>query len=184
VSEAPYLVPDRECGECTACCTELAITLDGMRKLPGVTCEHCVAGGGCAIYAARPAVCRDYHCLWRSIPQLPDSWRPDRSGFLFDFEPLGVGFPGKFGVKAILIGGPETLQSDEVVGVLAGFVENGTTLFLNIPGRPGMTGAQSLVNDAMLPPIRARDLAATKAALWGIYEELAAVPAVPVELGA
>jgi len=184
MSELPYLVPDRTCGECTACCTELAITLDGMRKLPGTPCEHCIATGGCAIYATRPGVCRDYHCLWRSIPQLPEAWRPDRAGFMFDFEPLGPAFPGKFGVKAILIGAPELLQSDEVVGVLAGFVENGTTLFLSIPGPPGMTGAQSLVNDALLPPIRARDLAATKAALWTIYTALAASPSVPIELGA
>ena len=42
-----YLVPDRECGACTACCTHLAIV--AIDKLAGVTCEHCIAGAGCAI---------------------------------------------------------------------------------------------------------------------------------------
>lgn len=56
-----------------------------MRKLPGVVCEHCNIENGCEIYETRPNVCRAYYCLWRSLPEMEDAWRPDLSGILMSF---------------------------------------------------------------------------------------------------
>lgn len=74
----------RSCGECDACCTRLAV--------PGVTeegchCEHRADGGGCAIYADRPMVCRAYACVWivaglAGLPELREDERPDRVGLV------------------------------------------------------------------------------------------------------
>jgi len=80
------LVPGRSCGECTLCCTNLAIDTKEYRKVPGVPCAHLCAQG-CGIYDTRYPVCRTYFCGWRCMDALGEEWRPDRSGILFDALP-------------------------------------------------------------------------------------------------
>jgi hypothetical protein len=121
-----YIVPGRECGGCTACCTDLAIIADGMDKLPGVPCEHCTAGQGCAIYEARPTVCRTYNCVWRSMPGLDESWRPDLSGVLIVWGTPPPGVSAEHAVDLILIGPPETLESARFAGLATGFIARGS----------------------------------------------------------
>jgi len=75
------LVPGRECGACTACCSEITIDDPEMQKPPRQTCVHCVAEG-CSIYETRPHDCRTWFCAWRRIAALPDHLRPDRCGLL------------------------------------------------------------------------------------------------------
>ena len=41
---------------------------------------NCRLGGGCAIYAARPEVCRDFECEWLTRRDLPRQLRPDLVG--------------------------------------------------------------------------------------------------------
>lgn len=172
----PYLVPGRTCGECTACCRELAIVADGMKKLPGVACVHCTAGAGCSIYAERPQVCRSYHCLWRSIPGMADAWRPDRSGIMMVPCDLPPGFEGPFAVNLVVIGAPAILQTEAFAGMAAGFIESGTATYLDVPGAPGMFGHHRLLNDMLTPAIRARDLAAVKGLIWEAYQLMKAAP--------
>jgi hypothetical protein len=76
---------DRPCGECTACCVVPVIDTPELKKAAGVACPNCV-GEGCAIYASRPTVCRDYNCGWKRIPSLPIETRPDRSGVMITVE--------------------------------------------------------------------------------------------------
>jgi uncharacterized protein len=71
----------KSCGECTLCCSVLQI--DELKKPAGPACSHCIVGGGCAIYASRPQICRDFECLWLSERELPRHFRPDRIGALF-----------------------------------------------------------------------------------------------------
>lgn len=84
-------VSERECGECSVCCTYLAIRQPDLSK-PGL--EPCVylkvlAGeegyscGGCQIYADRPDVCTTYKCQWMCGAG-NDEDRPDRCGVLID----------------------------------------------------------------------------------------------------
>jgi hypothetical protein len=72
----------RSCGDCTACCTVLAV--DELRKPMRWACDH-AACAGCRIYDARPQSCRDFNCQWL-LGEISgdDSTRPDRVGVLFD----------------------------------------------------------------------------------------------------
>ena len=51
----------RACGECTVCCTVMAVP--ELHKPNRRACDH-VCDEGCAIHAERPQDCRDFHCLW------------------------------------------------------------------------------------------------------------------------
>lgn len=177
--DEPYLVPGRECGACVACCRDLAILHDGMNKLPGVTCEHCLAGGGCAIYASRPGVCRTYHCGWRSLPNMDESWRPDRSGILINLE---IGEEGA-DANLILVGDPAVLESDRFAGMAAGFVASDTAAYLVLPSGVGFMSYHVLLNALLAPAIARRDLAEVKAILRECHETLKAQPPVPVGPG-
>ncbi|WP_133030822.1 YkgJ family cysteine cluster protein [Sphingomonas sp. PP-CE-1G-424] len=75
------ILPDRECGDCTACCTELTVNTPEFAKPAGIPCIH-LSGEGCDIHAVRPRICRTWFCAWRRVASLPDEARPDRSGLL------------------------------------------------------------------------------------------------------
>ena len=66
-------VPERECGDCSECCT-----LHGM---PGGSkpCRYLAEGGGCSIYERRPTTCRTWFCEWRYGLGAEED-RPDRIG--------------------------------------------------------------------------------------------------------
>ena len=73
-------IPGKACGPCTFCCKVLEI--DELKKPAGPFCAFCVPGGGCKTYETRPAVCRDFHCLWKSDRGLTPMLRPDKVGAL------------------------------------------------------------------------------------------------------
>ena len=75
------ILPDRECGDCIACCTELTVNTPDFSKPAGTPCIH-LSGQGCGIHAVRPRICRTWFCAWRRVASLPDEARPDRSGLL------------------------------------------------------------------------------------------------------
>ena len=75
------ILPDRECGDCTACCVELTVNTPEFAKPAGTPCIH-LSGQGCGIHAVRPRICRTWFCAWRRVASLPDEARPDRSGLL------------------------------------------------------------------------------------------------------
>jgi hypothetical protein len=78
----------RECGKCSLCCKLLKVP--DLDKEQGVWCKHCAPGaGGCTVYETRPPVCRDYACMWLTMPQIGDEWRPLDSGMIMD---LGMHF--------------------------------------------------------------------------------------------
>jgi len=135
------LVPGRACGECTVCCTAMAIDKADIQKDAGVTCRHCKSG--CTIYETRPALCRDYYCGWRQLPILDDSWRPDKSGVFVELEPVD----GQTGLSLVLVGNPlrtirQTWFIDFVTVGVCGYVP----LLLGIPGPRGHQGASLLLN--------------------------------------
>jgi hypothetical protein len=174
-----YLVPGRECGECTICCVDLAIVADDLAKQAGVDCVHCT-GQGCGIYEARPEVCRSFHCLWRRLPTLDENGRPDRSGILMIRGDPPPGFPGEHAVELVLVGGAEVLAGDRFAGLVGGFVASGTAAFLNLPAGPGYLARQAFLNDMLAPAIAARDLARVRALIRSCFEHLNASPLRPV----
>jgi hypothetical protein len=75
--------PLRDCGECTACCTVLAVS--ELNKPARWSCDH-ASCHGCRVYDARPASCRDFNCLWlRGVMDSDLALRPDRLGVMFDW---------------------------------------------------------------------------------------------------
>src|SRR3569833_69586 len=117
------LVPGRDCGGCTVCCTAMAIDRPEIQKDAGVTCRHCTAKG-CAIYDARPSLCRDYHC----------GWRPDRSQILVELEP----HDGRTAISLVLLGNPlKTLRQPWFIDFIATGVRGNLPVMLGIPGPPG-----------------------------------------------
>ncbi len=52
------LIPGRECGSCTVCCTSLVMDDPGFKKISGVPCLHLKSGAACGIYEARFPICR------------------------------------------------------------------------------------------------------------------------------
>lgn len=84
---ARTLAPTNHCGECMACCRILYIQDGPFQKPSNQWCNNCIHGFGCALYQARPSVCRAFECLWlksqsrndRMAPEL----RPDQCGAIF-----------------------------------------------------------------------------------------------------
>jgi hypothetical protein len=70
--------PGKSCGPCTMCCSALEIA--ELEKPAGPLCGNCKLAAGCAIYASRPQVCRDFECDWLTRRDLPRLLRPDLVG--------------------------------------------------------------------------------------------------------
>lgn len=67
----------RTCSTCTMCCRLFAIP--GL-KTDKAWCPHCAHGkGGCAIYAERPQLCREFECQYLINPLFGDEWFPHRA---------------------------------------------------------------------------------------------------------
>jgi uncharacterized protein len=78
----------RECGSCSACCKLLAISAERapeVAKPAGVLCRHCTSPG-CGIYQRRPALCRDFACLWLLDEKLGPEWFPPTSGMILVWQ--------------------------------------------------------------------------------------------------
>jgi hypothetical protein len=92
-------IASRPCGECSACCTALAVV--EIEKEAGTACCHIgQEGKGCSIYPDRPRSCRDFQCLWR-IGAGRDDERPDRVGIVLDTtRPGHAGHPGMVALEA------------------------------------------------------------------------------------
>jgi hypothetical protein len=142
------LIPGRECGDCTVCCTALTINKPEIQKLSGAACRHC-AGGGCAIYEARPPVCRSFYCAWRTVDIFSEDWRPDRSGVMPYVETEGISdsFELSTGIGLMLVGNPlkivrqKVFQDFVVTGVMSS-----VPLFLSLPGPRGYQAATASLN--------------------------------------
>lgn len=79
------VLSDRDCGDCTICCTVLTVDTPDFGKPGGTPCVH-LASHGCSIHATRPHICRTWFCAWRRVASLPDEARPDRSGILVSLD--------------------------------------------------------------------------------------------------
>jgi hypothetical protein len=74
---------------------------DGTLKPKDQWCRHARKSAGCAIYATRPAACREFECSWLK-GYLPQWARPDKIHGMMQVAPDGftlfihedVGYPG------------------------------------------------------------------------------------------
>lgn len=154
--EGMELIPGRDCGDCTVCCTALNIDTPELQKKSGQTCQHCTAKG-CGVYETRYPVCRGYFCAWRTVDIFDDDWRPDRSGVMPYVETDGISqdFDLSTGIGLMLLGHAGRIvrqawfQDFVVTGVM-----NSVPLFLSLPGPVGYQAATASLNtQAMLDAI-------------------------------
>ena len=157
-SDDGELVPQRECGACTACCRTLKIEAPELKKLADVLCPHC-ANGGCAIYQSRPRVCQAWYCGWRRMRHLNDEWRPDRCGILICFVGAGEGIPPEFpqlGLKFDVIESPAVLNWDPLLKYIGFEISRGTPVFLGTPAAIGYERRKVFLNQMMAHAVATR----------------------------
>ncbi|MEI9992704.1 MAG: hypothetical protein WDM86_22055 [Rhizomicrobium sp.] len=166
------MAAQRSCGECTVCCTALAIETAALRKAPGVACVHCTASG-CGIYLTRYPICRSYFCGWFGLPELGEDWRPDRSGILISPHDAGQ----SEGIEFLVLGGEPAIRRPAFLTVLTAVLRGGTPVFLAVPGPAGHYPARLRLNDALsrIAPERHGDAlaGALKAAKGHRFEPMA-----------
>jgi hypothetical protein len=155
------LVPGRDCGDCTICCTVMAIDRPEIQKKAGVTCRHC-NDQGCAIYETRPQLCRDFHCGWRQLPILDENWRPDISGVFTEIEVI----EDETAISLVLIGNPlKTIRQSWFLDFVITGVEGGVPLHLGLPGPDGFQGASLPITTRQMAEAAATSRAVVKALL-------------------
>lgn len=178
------LVPGRECGACTACCRELTIETDALRKVQGVLCVHCTPGTGCGIYQQRPDVCRTWFCQWRCYAWLDDTWRPDRSQMLLRAtdDDVPEGYASQIGIVFDMLGPCEVLLRPTTLDAIATLIDAGIATFLSVPGLPGWASGRVLLNPSLEAAVRERDGDKMQARLVDAFLLSALYPKVPIEL--
>jgi len=165
------LVKNRECGECTACCVELVIEDPKLVKLPGVKCKHLKRSGGCGIYQTRPRTCQEWYCMWRFMPLLDKSWRPDQKGVLIKriFEKIPAGYEKKLALNFEIIGKKSVIHDINFIEVLAGYIVQGFPCFISY-AKPKRTLQMVFLNEKLLPFIESRNIKVLKEKLSSVLE--------------
>jgi hypothetical protein len=159
-----HLVPGRECGECTACCTVLHIDTPELQKPAGTTCVNCTAGKGCGIYETRPQICRSWFCGWRVMPQYDESWRPDRSQILIALEAENIPpqYAKRLALRFDLIGSLAVVMQPRFLECIAALVEARHPVFVCVPKTPGRTAGKTFLNELLEEAVRSRDFVALR----------------------
>ena len=150
-NQESHLVPNRECGECTACCVHLLIKDENFEKAADEPCSNMVEKGGCKIYSSRPSVCQDWHCAWRFMAQLGDEWRPDRSGILLRSDENGIIFQPIQSAKKVM-------TSDRAIELIAGGVAQGISMSMSIPTKQGFLSYGMSLNEPLATVVKTRNL--------------------------
>jgi hypothetical protein len=159
------IVPGRQCGACTVCCKLLPVNTDGLRKTSNVLCSHCDEGRGCQIYERRPRVCRDFYCEWRLNPQIPATWRPDKSAIFIQrisrehIEEMPRGYDSDYAILLMLLR-PDAIERPAVVETITDYIFRRIPTFIGIPGPPGHLPTQIFLNDAVQSAAATRDFTA------------------------
>ncbi len=122
----------RDCGGCTVCCVETRINTPELQKEPGRPCTH-LSAQGCGIYETRFPVCREWHCLWRHIGEMPEAARPDRLGIMFALaQPTRPETPlSSCYIHALVFGGVEATRSELAGALFAMFAQGDVPLWLS-----------------------------------------------------
>lgn len=149
-------LPGRDCGECVACCVELAIDDPELKKPDEVACPH-LAGDGCGVYERRPRTCRAWYCGWRLIG-FSEAMRPDRSKVLMIPEMGDQPGYERGGLKLSPIGGdPEVLLQGELVDFIGKCVARDVPIWLTFGAGPA--AKRLMINELLKPAVRLGDRA-------------------------
>jgi len=181
-SSNKYLVANRECGACTACCRELPINDPELKKAPGILCVYCVEDKGCGIHETRPQVCRVWFCGWRQMPQLDDGWRPDRCEIIITgaVQDIPAGYPRE-GLSFELVGSLERITWPPLVQAISALIANSVPVFLSVRGAPGYVSGHVFLNDELSGVIALGDPEKIAHMLRGALQACVDIPKAKVE---
>jgi hypothetical protein len=162
------LAPGRTCGSCTACCKIMTFDGPGFFKPQDTVCPQCT-GQACGIHPTRPQSCREFYCLWRQVPTMPDAIRPDRIGVMFTIE--GSVAPNNPFEKEFVIGravnGTADFEHPSVKATLDIFVRNGDLpIWLSAGGQRNLLHPHAELRDAILNPQSAPQALLGEVQLW------------------
>ncbi|WP_245542335.1 YkgJ family cysteine cluster protein [Psychromonas hadalis] len=146
-----HLVPNRECGQCTACCVVLLIDDKNFKKPADQRCVNIMKTGGCKIYNKRPSVCQEWHCAWRFMAQLDENWRPDRSGILLRSDENGIIFQPIQDPKKVL-------TNERTIELIGGGVAQGIPMSMSIPTKKGFRSYSVSLNEPLEIAVQSRNL--------------------------
>jgi len=159
----PELLSSRQCGACTLCCRLLPINTEQFRKTANALCRHCNEGRGCRIYESRPGFCRGFYCEWRLNPQIPATWRPEKSGIFIEriarehIQDIPDTYDSVYGVLFMLLR-QDAIDRPALIETIAGYIFRRVPVFLSIPGPAGYLPAQIFLNEAIESAAARRDL--------------------------
>jgi hypothetical protein len=124
-------VSGRQCDGCQVCCVAFEVQDPTLNKPAGTPCPH-LNGHGCSIHEWRPQPCRNFLCLWRLMPTLPDYWRPDLSGILI--YQIASNAPDYDGNALILslANGFSHLEDEALLGFVLTAVKNRQPIYLGV----------------------------------------------------
>ena len=177
-------VPGRECGACNVCCKLPTIVEPGLKKPPGVLCQHWA--GGCTIYETRPGPCRGHFCAWRRIEQFDDSWRPDRCHVYAEVktEPneryRHVLPEASFALKFTVFDNLDEKQMEALMATVEQLVASDVPVVLAVAAPARHMGGYRLVNAELKEVANAPEFAPRFVA---IFQALMATPPLLVPLG-
>ena len=164
----------KKCGSCNQCCISLTINEPGLQKEADIACANLSSDKGCSIYADRPQVCRGFQCGWITLPKLPNSFRPDKCGFMIDSGPTS---PFDFNIiphRNYI----QTLTSSEALGFIATCIQSDFTISISVPTKPGHQNAKSLLSGYVTPD----DLRTEQALRLKVLTAIASAMEHPTEL--
>jgi hypothetical protein len=178
-------VPGRECGDCSACCTELLVNAPDFRKLAGVRCANLCGDRGCAIYATRPGICGDFECGWLLLAGLGDAWRPDRCGIVLLPKTKGnpAGYLANNGIQ-IMIVRRDAIYNKELPGLIAACVTACVPLFLTVTAPVGYHAKTTFLNEVVEGAVRDQDRQGLVEILEALVEGLQLQKSHPVDFAA
>ena len=172
------LIPNRDCGECTACCHHIPIDQDDFVKLPNIDCEHLVHGLGCGIYKKRPNTCASWYCSWRYLSNTDENWRPDKCGILMDFTQNGIPeeFPKKTALVIKIIDKEKAINHDELYAFITFQLKKGLPLILSHGREYGYSAASGFLNYALQQDVDSDDIARVKQSIVKLIEDCEKLP--------
>ncbi len=170
---SPSPVPNRSCGTCTVCCKVLTIDDPDFQKAAGILCPNCKEAKGCQIYAMRPKPCRGFECCWKTMPELGDDLRPDRSGILIRYIQDHNIPPGlaPVGLSFLVHDDNPNVIGPGFAGFLGRYVAQNVAVFLSRRGPPGYYEGAVLLNSHLAPILN--DSAKMTSDVRDIFDQLA-----------
>jgi hypothetical protein len=116
------------------------------------------------------------------MPQLDDSWRPDRSEMLITAATthIPVGYPPE-GLTFELIGSLNRVTWHPFLHLICGLIADSVPVFLSVRGEPGYTSGNIFLNDSLSGAIAMGDAEKIVEGLLVALESCISLPKKKVE---